>query len=144
MKDGGFPGIDALWNVNTRYIEQQGALFAKNLAMLCPATRCTEAENDYEFKHSIVYEDDDEKGRGNLLLKLLGGFFSGGLSPAALGSLLTASSIGEKVYRHYLAFPRSPAGLAPWAARADLLWQKAGSMADYAEQDLAQMLRETT
>jgi flavin-dependent dehydrogenase len=141
MKDGGYPGTEALWKINTRYAGEQGALFAKNLAMLCPATRCTEEENDYEFKHSIVYEDDDEKGRGNLVLKLLGGFFSGGLSPAALGNLLTASSIGEKLYRHYLDYPRDPSGLAPWAAKADLLWQKAGSMADYAERDLAAMLR---
>jgi flavin-dependent dehydrogenase len=144
MKNGAYPGGEALWGVNTRYVKEQGALFAKNLAMLCPATRCTEEENDYEFKHGIVYEDDDEngeKGGGSLIPKLAAAFFSGGLSPAALGNLLTASSIGEKIYRHYLAYPQSPAGLGPWAAKADRLWAKAGGMADYAEQDLARMLR---
>jgi flavin-dependent dehydrogenase len=142
MRGSGLPDAGALWNINARYIEEQGALFAKNLAMLCPATRCSEEENDYEFKRGIVYEDDDEKGRGNLIIKLLGGLFSGGLSPAALGNLLAASSIGDKVYRHYRSYPKSPAGLAAWAARADALWSRAGSMADYAEQDLARMPRE--
>jgi flavin-dependent dehydrogenase len=139
MKDGAYPQAESVWAVNARYIREQGALFAKNLAMLCGATRCSPEENDYEFKHSIIYEDDDEKGRGGLAGKLLRGLLSGGLSPAALGGLLGAAGIGEKVYKHYLAFPGSPAGLAPWAARADALWKKAGSMADAAEKDLAAM-----
>jgi flavin-dependent dehydrogenase len=139
MKDGAYPAVDSIWAVNARYIREQGALFAKNLAMLCGATRCSPGENDYEFKHSIIFEDDDEKGQGGLVGKLLRGLLSGGLSPAALGGLIGAAGIGEKVYKHYLAFPAAPADLASWAARADALWRKAGSMADAAEKDLAAM-----
>ena len=141
MKGGAYPSRDALWGINSRYVDEQGALFAKNLAMLCGATRCSEEENDYEFKHSIIYEDDNEKGKGNLALKLLGAVFSGGLSLTALGSLLSASSIGEKMYKHYKAYPKTPVGLDGWAAKADMLWKKAGSMADFAEKDLAEMNR---
>lgn len=139
MEGGAYPSREALWGINTRYIEEQGALFAKNLAMLCGATRCTEEENDYEFKHSIIYEDADEKGKGNLVLKLLSGVLTGGISFAALSNLLSASSIGEKMYRHYRSYPSNPAGLDAWAAQADKLWEKAGSMADYAERDAASM-----
>jgi flavin-dependent dehydrogenase len=139
MKDGGDPSPERLWKINVRYAEEQGALFAKNLAMLCGATRCTEEENDYEFRHGIIFEDDDEKGRGCLPLKLLGALLSGGLSPAVLGRLLSAAAIGEKIFRHYRSYPQSPGGLEPWARKADRLWAKAGSMADLAEQDLAAM-----
>jgi hypothetical protein len=139
MKDGAYPLAESVWPVNTRYIREQGALFAKNLAMLCGATRCGPEENDYEFKHGIIFEDDEEKGQGGLVGKLLRGLLSGGLSPAALGGLIGAAGIGEKVYKHYLAFPAAPADLAGWAARADALWRKAGSMADAAEKDLAAM-----
>jgi flavin-dependent dehydrogenase len=136
MSGGAYPAREAVWAVNTRYIREQGALFARNLAMLSGAVSCTAQENDYEYRHSIIYEDDDEKGKGNLLCKLLGGLASGGLSPAALGTLLSAAGTGEKLYRHYMAFPENPAGFEAWTRKAEKLWAKAGSMADLAEQDL--------
>ncbi|MDR1654802.1 MAG: FAD-dependent monooxygenase [Treponema sp.] len=136
MKDGGVPSAASAWNINLRYIREQGALFAKNLAMLCGATDCTDKENDYEYKHSIIYEDDAEKGKHNLALGLLGGLLSGGISVKSLGNLLNAAGIGGKIEKHYLKFPDSPAGLAAWSARADALWAQAGSMADMAEKDL--------
>jgi electron-transferring-flavoprotein dehydrogenase len=141
MKNNSYPAREAVWAVNTRYIREQGALFAKNLAMLCGATNCTPEENDYEFKHSIIYEDEREKTGGSLILKLLAGLCSGGLSLKALGNLMGASGIGEKIYKHYMAFPKSPAGLDAWTEKAETLWTKAGSMADVAEKDLAEMLR---
>jgi electron-transferring-flavoprotein dehydrogenase len=139
MQNGAYPAREAVWQVNIAYIKEQGALFAKNLAMLCGATNCTEKENDYEFKHSIIYEDDDEKGKGNLVLKLFWAFVTRGLSASSLGNLMSASGIGEKVYKHYLAYPSDPGGLDAWVKKADELWAGAGSMADLAEKDLASM-----
>ena len=139
MRGGAYPLREAVWAVNTRYIQEQGALFAKNLAMLSGAVNCTAEENDYEYRHSIIYEDDDEKGKGNLLLKLIKGLLCGGISAAALGRLLSAAGIGEKLYKHYMAYPANPAGFAAWAQKADKLWSKAGSMAGLAEADLRQM-----
>jgi flavin-dependent dehydrogenase len=137
MKNGAdTPTREAVWAVNTRYNREQGALFAKNLAMLSGAVSCTAQENDYEYQHSIIYEDDDEKGKGNLILKLLKGLFSGGLSTAALGKLLSAAGMGEKLYKHYMAYPETPRGLDAWVRKAEKLWAKAGSMADLAEKDL--------
>jgi flavin-dependent dehydrogenase len=137
MKNGAYPSREAAWNINIRYQQEQGALYAQNLAMLCGASGCTEEENDYEFKHAIIYEDETEKGKGNLMLKLLKAFVSGGISPKSLGNLLNAAGIGGKIFKHYLAYPKTPEGLDAWIQTADALWKKAGSMADLAEQDLA-------
>jgi flavin-dependent dehydrogenase len=141
LKGGGNPDRNAAWHINLRYIKEQGALFAKNLAMLSGATDCTEAENDYEFRRSIIYEDDAERGKGNLVVKLIGALFAGGLSLKALGNLMGASGVGEKIYKHYMAFPQSPAGFDAWVLAAEELWGKAGSMAERAEKDLAEMLK---
>ncbi|GHT68916.1 hypothetical protein FACS1894110_17440 [Spirochaetia bacterium] len=139
MKDGAYPSRESVWNVNVRYQQAQGALFAQNLAMLCGAVSCTEKENDYEFKHAIIYEDETEKGKGNLLLKLLKAFISGGISPKSLGNLLRAAGTGGDIFKHYIAYPGTSEGLPQWIQQADALWEKAGSMADLAERDLAGM-----
>ena len=139
MRKGAYPLRENVWAVNLRYNREQGAEFAKNLAMLSGAVSCTAKENDYEYKHSIIYEDDDEiaKGpQGSLIPKLLKGLFSGGLSIAALGNLLSAAGIGEKINRHYLAFPENPMDYDKWVQKADELWSKAGSMASLAEKDM--------
>ncbi|MDR1218070.1 MAG: NAD(P)/FAD-dependent oxidoreductase [Treponema sp.] len=139
MKDGAYPVQDAVWSVNGRYAKAQGALFAQNLAMLSGAVSCTPEENDYEFEKSIIFEDEDEKGKGNLVLKLLKGLLSGRLSWKSLSRLAAAAGIGAKIYKHYMAYPESPQGLADWARKADALWAKSGSMADLAEADLVGM-----
>jgi hypothetical protein len=137
MHNGAYPARENVWAVNKRYIKEQGALFAKNLAMLSGAVSCTEKENDYEYRNSIIYEDGDEVGKGgSLIAKLLKGLFAGGISISALGNLLSAAGIGEKIFKHYMAFPDSPAGFTAWARKAEKLWAKTHSMAGLAEKDL--------
>ena len=137
MQNGAYPLRENVWAVNVRYIKEQGAEFAKNLAMLSGAVSCTEKENDYEYQHSIIYEDDDEKGKGGSMIpKLLKGVLTGGISFAALGNLLSAAGSGEKIYKHYMAFPENIAGFDAWVQKAEKLWSKAGSMAALAEKDL--------
>jgi flavin-dependent dehydrogenase len=134
----------ALWAINQRYNTEQGALFAKNLAMLCGATACTEAENDYEYAKGIIYEDHDEQGnsleQGNLIVKLLTGLIRGRISFTCLRKLLSASSVGERIEYRYLNYPATPEGLAGWSEAVDDLWVLAGSMAEVAEADLADMI----
>jgi flavin-dependent dehydrogenase len=138
------PTQAALWDINPRYYREQGALFAKNLAMLCGATDCTEAENDYQYAKGIIYEDHDEHGnsleKGMMVGKLLIGLLTGHISLATLRKLMAASGVGDKIEAHYLAYPSSPDGLPAWAEAADALWAQAGSMAKAAEADLAGML----
>jgi flavin-dependent dehydrogenase len=142
MKDGAYPSREAAWQVNVRYIRSQGAEFARNLAMLSGAVQCSPEENDYEFQHSIIFEDDKDKGTGNLVVKLLKGLFSGGLSMKALGNLMGAAGIGGRIFKHYRSFPENPAEFGGWVQKAEALWGKAGSMAELAERDLAQMEKE--
>jgi hypothetical protein len=117
------------------WAREQGALFAKNLAMLSGAADCTDEENDYEYKHGIIYEDDAEKGKHSMAAGLPGGLLSGGLSLKSPGSLLGAADIGGKIEKHYLDFPADSSGFAGWIKKADLPWSKAGGMADRAERD---------
>ncbi|KAA6367792.1 MAG: hypothetical protein EZS28_036680, partial [Streblomastix strix] len=108
----GIPKKESVWNVNVRYQEQQGALFAKNLAMLPGALQCSAQGNECEFSQSIIFEDDSERGKGWLIGKLLLGLLpGGGLSFKYLKVLLDASSIGEKIFKHYMKYPKDPTGL---------------------------------
>jgi flavin-dependent dehydrogenase len=138
LKTPGIASRDALWQTNVRYAQEQGADFASNLAMLSGAVNCSPEENDYEFRKSIIFQADGEKP-GSLPLQLLGALVSGGISARSLGKLLGAASIGGKIKKHYLAFPRDPANYEAWVKGADALWAKAPNMAEMAEEDLASM-----
>jgi flavin-dependent dehydrogenase len=50
MKDGAYPSREAAWPVNARYARAQGAEFARLLATLPGAVKCSAEENDYEFE----------------------------------------------------------------------------------------------
>jgi hypothetical protein len=139
MKDGAYPRQEAVWAVNPRYNRAQGALFAQTLAMLAGAVDCSPKENDYEFKNSIIFEDDADVGKGNLVLKLLKGLLTGGLSFRAIKNLAGAAGLGGKMNKHYLAFPQNSVGFEAWKAQADKLWVQAGNMAAIAEADLKTM-----
>jgi hypothetical protein len=126
------------------YNKSQGALFAKNLAMLSGATSCSEKENDYEYEKGIIYENHDEDGNstetGNMIVKLFIGRMTEKIDFITLANLLGSASVGKKIEQHYLAFPDSPARFEAWVKKANKIWRNAGSMADVAEEDLQKML----
>jgi flavin-dependent dehydrogenase len=135
MREGAYPERNLVWAVNSRYAKAQGARFARDLAMLPGAVKCSAVENDFEFEQSIIFEDDDEKGRGSLIARLFKGLFSGRLFPRTLMELIKALGTGGKIYRHYLAFPEAPEDFARWVKKADALWKGAENIADLAERD---------
>jgi hypothetical protein len=141
MKAGGDACINsqAAWDVNVRYQRGQGAQFAENLAVLSGAVACSPQENDYEFSKSIIFEDEKDKDKGSLPLKLLGAALTGGISLGSLGKLLGAASLGAKIKAHYEAFPQDPAAFTQWEAKAQSLWSKSANMADLADADMASM-----
>jgi flavin-dependent dehydrogenase len=139
MRDGAYPGRDKAWLVNRRYFQAQGAAFAQTLALLPGAVNCTPEENDYEFEQSIIFEDDKDKGRGNLVLKLIKGLLCGKLSPATLKGLISGVIAAGGIYRHYMNFPEQPGGFEGWVQKAEALWNKTATVADLAERDLARM-----
>ncbi|MDR0399851.1 MAG: FAD-dependent monooxygenase [Treponema sp.] len=139
MRDGAYPEREKVWPVNRRYFQAQGASFARILATLPGAVNCSPEENDYEFEQSIIFEDDKEKGTGNLVFKLLKGLFSGRLSLGTLKGLINAVAAGSNIHKHYMNFPERPEDFAGWVKKAEALWKKTGKVADLAEKDLARM-----
>ncbi|MDR2747691.1 MAG: FAD-dependent monooxygenase [Treponema sp.] len=139
MRDGAYPEREKVWSVNRRYARAQGASFARILAILPGAVNCAPEENDYEFERGIIFEDDKEKGRGNLILKLLAGLFTGKLSFGTLKNLGGAVITGAKIYKHYMNFPETSAGFKGWVKKAEKLWGKTLTVAALAEKDLAGM-----
>jgi flavin-dependent dehydrogenase len=139
LRDGAYPEREKVWPVNRRYFQAQGASFARILATLPGAVNCSPEENDYEFEQSIIFEDDKEKTKGNMILKLLKGLFSGRISFGTLKGLVAAVMAGSGIYTHYMNFPEEPGGFEGWVKKADSLWGKTVKVADLAEKDFAQM-----
>jgi electron-transferring-flavoprotein dehydrogenase len=142
MQGGAYPGQEAVWPVNARYAQAQGAEFAQILAILPGAVNCAPEENDFEFEQGIIFEDDDEQGKGGMVSALVRGLFSGRISPGSLVRLIRAVNTGGKIQRHYLAFPEKTEAFAAWVRRAEALWGKAENIADLAEADLGRMKQE--
>ena len=136
MKDGSYPLKEQTWNVNKRYIDEQGAQFAMFLSMLSGFLDCSAEENDYEFEKSIVFQDDEEKQDGNMMGKIFKGVFTGRISVRSVLKILGAASIGKRVLDHYKAYPPTPRDFEAWAKKAEGLWNRAGSMADLALKEI--------
>ena len=130
LKDNKYPTKEALWKINELYQKGEGATYASTRAMLIGAVNMSEKDNDYLFKHSIVFKGDDEKENTKVVSTLLKGVFKGEFSFKALCSLISAVNKGSKLEKHYKNYPSSPNGYLKWKQKAEKLWKKAGSMAD--------------
>ena len=98
--------------------------------MLIGAVNMTEKDNDYLYKKGIVFKSDDEPDVNNLFAELCKGVLSGEFSVKALISLASSTLKGEALKKHYLSYPKTPAGYPAWEKKALKLWKSAGSMAD--------------
>jgi flavin-dependent dehydrogenase len=124
MKDGAYPVKEKLWAINSRYMKTQGARYSMNFASRTAASYHSPEEIDYMFKHSILYRDENE-GEGNLTLKLLRAWLSGGLSRESVRNIKIARSLGKTMYEHYMTYPDDPEFFDDWARRARDLWKTA-------------------
>jgi flavin-dependent dehydrogenase len=130
LKDNKYPSKESLWKINELYQKGEGADYASTRAMLIGAVNMSEKDNDYMFKHSIVFKGDDEKENPKIISTLLKGVLKGEFSFKALCSLVGAVNKGNKLYKHYKSYPSSPEGYQKWKQKAEKLWKKAGTMAD--------------
>jgi hypothetical protein len=137
LKNGNYPTKESLWHINTRYYAAQGAQFAQMLSMLAGAVDCSPQENDYEFGHSIIFKDEDEKNTGSLFGGIFKGVLTGKLRFVTLGSLAGAAQAGKKIAKHYENYPACPEDFPDWQKKADMIWKRARSMAEAAEKDAA-------
>ena len=130
LKDGSYPTKEKLWEINRIYQTGEGAVYAGERAMLIGAVDMTPQDNDYLYKKGIVFKSDDEPEVENLLGALMKGVLSGEFTLKALLSLASSTIKGEKLKKHYQAYPSTPDGYAGWEKKALKLWKNAGSMAD--------------
>lgn len=146
MQNGAYPTEEALWDYNVRYHTGQGADFANILATLVNAVDSSAKENEYYFKKGIVFSGkqlthtnrhwnvDMSVGDSlEIVGKVLGGIVTGNVSVASVMHLLKGILCGTQLKGLYRKFPKSPAGFAAWAKKADALWEKTGNMADVVE-----------
>ncbi len=143
MADGRYPDKNSLWPINVKYIRSQGADFASLLATLTAAVDCTAEENEYEFKHDIVFKSEDMTRMNrefaakispisaiSIVVKIIGGVCLGKIRGKTVKSLLKGVMVAASLEKHYKAFPEAPETFPAWVKKADALWEKAGNMAD--------------
>ena len=137
LQNAGIASAEEMWGVNVRYQTTQGAAFAELLATMTGAVDCSREENDYEFKHNLIFKNnllnhkpDKKKEKKDLIAGLLKGVLNGKMRPKTIKKLLHYSSIASKIKHHYQAFPTDIHAYAAWKTQADALWATAGSMAD--------------
>lgn len=134
-----------LWPVNKRYIDAQGREFASQMAIVSEAAATSPAENDFLFRHDIVFNEktlqamaegrEVEPGPGEIA-RIGGcmalGVVTGRVRLRTIRRLLKALSDGGRISAVYADYPDSPEGFGPWARRADKAWASCGSMAEAA------------
>ena len=98
---------ESLWTINKQYYQQYGAQNAQLLSMLPSALDCSPQENDYQFQHSILFENEGEVPSGNILIKLLKGVSQGKIKISTLRKLIQAALLGNKIFKHYQNYPET-------------------------------------
>ena len=70
LNEGGYLTRARLWGINTRYVAAQGKAFAGQLATLIGAMSTTAEENDFFFRHDVIFSDKTfaALGRGEPLV----------------------------------------------------------------------------
>ncbi|MDR2525495.1 MAG: NAD(P)/FAD-dependent oxidoreductase [Oscillospiraceae bacterium] len=146
MVNGAYPTKEALWEYNELYAKGQGADFAYILAVMCNTAASTPEENEYEFAHKIVFNDNNLT-HCNIhynydapiteVLPMLGrvfiGVVTGNIALNTLRAMLRGIVCATRLKSHYKKYPRRPVGYARWTAKAEKLWRAVGSMADLAD-----------
>ena len=143
LNEGGYLTRARLWNINTRYNAAQGKAFAGQLATLIGALSTTAKENDFFFRHDVIFSDKTfaSLGRGEpltfstkemlrMVFVLLRGIITGKVRVSTIRSLLRSMQNGARAEKLYAEYPASEAGFDAWVLRAEAFWKKCGSMAE--------------
>jgi flavin-dependent dehydrogenase len=141
MKDGGYPTLSDLWDINLAYFSTQGADFAYILPTLISAVNCSAKENDYEFEKEIVFRASEIENMNrvfavnmsvkdslSLACKVAVGALTGKIRLSTVVSLLKGVSNATKLKKLYQKYPVSPEKLAKWSAKAEKVWVRVGKV----------------
>ncbi len=139
LKRGNAPGIEDLWEINTRYFRGQGAKFAGLLAQIPGAADIRPEEMEYLFEKDIIFNGRDitavtrdyELTPSPWEIARMAGWLAWGaasrrFSLRSLRDLLSSVAAADRVARHYRVYPEDPAGFSAWRERAAALWASAG------------------
>ena len=142
LGEGGYLTRARLWQINKRYVIAQGKAFAGQLATLIGAMSSTAKENDFFFRHDVIFSDKTfaALGKGEPLTFstrellrmaaiMLGGVLTGKLRVSTIRSLLKGMKNGGRAEALYADYPAEEAGYDAWVKRADAFWKECGSMA---------------
>lgn len=134
---------EALWPINKRYTDAQGAKFAALLATLIGAVSTSARENEFFFQKDIIFSQKSFESMGasgeirfstgeivRMGIKMMGGVLTGRLRVKTIKALLRSMKNGDVIKAYYDQYPMTPEGFTEWAKQADTLWQEIGSMAD--------------
>ena len=130
MAGGKYPTKEALWPINILYQRGEGREYAAMRALLIGAVQMSARDNDYMFRHSIIFKSDDEPDNPHMISSLLKGAATGQFSMSAVKNLASGLNKAKKLDYLYARYPSTPVGYPGWTLYADELWQQVGSMAD--------------
>lgn len=152
LREGGYLTKERLWSINKRYIEKQGKAFASNLAMLTGAAVLNTTENEFFFRHDIIFSEKTFQNiTGGVKLSLSDilrttafvtlGAMEKKIRISFLLAVARAFINGTMIASHYASFPETPGGFDEWVKKADSLWEKVGSMADVCDKEIIERLK---
>lgn len=124
---------EALWDINVRYNQVQGADFCLVRAFLTRVIKAKDEELEYCFSKGIIFNSkflDGGKINPLDIVSTLGGVMKGvgrkHISGKTIRQVLAGAALGIELKNHYLAYPDNPGALPVWCAKADKLWKKVG------------------
>lgn len=147
LREGGYLAKERLWEINTRYIEEKGKMSCALRAALIGAAAMTEEENEYLFKHDVIFSRKIMSGlEGGISLTAFDvlhhiryiskAALDGSLRKEYLKDVYGALKRALSVYKLYSAYPETSEGLSEWAKKADKIWAEVGSMSDKCDKDI--------
>lgn len=143
MENGAYPTRESLWSINKKYNDTQGKEFASLMALLASVVRHSPKANEFLFKHDVIFSRKilGGMGTGGLQLDLTDylktlffviiGIVTCNITIAELKSILNGVISSGKLTELYERFPETPDGFEAWVNEAELLWKKAGKLADW-------------
>jgi len=121
--------IDNLWEINVRYNRgfYKDPVFTR--ALIACLMQMNEKENEFLYKHGIIFKDDLEP-EPNMPKEFANGALKGEIRPKTLLNLVKNLTAANNLKNHYANYPLTKDGYTEWTIKAQKLWDKAGKITD--------------
>ena len=127
---------ESLWQINREYNRVQGADFSLVRAFLTKLIGAvTDDEIEYLFSQGLIFNSKflgGEKVTPAHAVRTLTGILTSiskkHISGRTIAAALSGMKLGIELRTLYMNFPKNPAYLPLWSARAEKLWQRVGKV----------------